>query len=119
MGIGIRKPFKKKHWKMKTYIIFACFTPNNFDCRRVTGTFPDPRDCGQSFVQCPNPQGGSTGAAISCGRGSWFDPVVCNCQPGRPNCSAIRGGGSSSSGGGFGGSSGFRPQSQRPQRPSR
>ena len=58
--LGIRKPFKKKHWKMKTFIIFscfitmafsACFTPNNFDCRRVTGTFPDPRDCGQSFVQ--------------------------------------------------------------------
>ena len=58
--LGIRKPFKKKHCKMKTFIIFscfitmafsACFTPNNFDCRRVTGTFPDPRDCGQSFVQ--------------------------------------------------------------------
>merc|ERR1712141_771015 len=113
--LGIRKPFKKKHWKMKTFIIFscfitmafsACFTPNNFDCRRVTGTFPDPRDCGQSFVQCPNPQGGSTGAAISCGPGSWFDPIVCNCQPGRPDCSAIRGGGG-------GGSS--RPS--RPQRP--
>lgn len=45
---------------MKTFVIFscfvtmafsACFTPNNFDCRRETGTFPDPRDCGQSFVQ--------------------------------------------------------------------
>merc|ERR1712186_276654 len=60
---------------------------------RVSGTFPDPRDCGQSFVQCPNPQGGSTGAAISCGPGSWFDPNVCNCSPGRPDCSAIGGGG--------------------------
>ena len=29
----------------------ACFTPENFNCRDFTGTFPDPRDCGQSFVQ--------------------------------------------------------------------
>ena len=47
------------------------------------------------IFQCPNPQGGRTGAAISCGPGSWFDPNVCNCSPGRPDCSAIRGGGSS------------------------
>ena len=48
---------------MRTFVVFsclvaqafsACFTPSNFDCRRVTGTFPDPRDCGQSFVQVNN-----------------------------------------------------------------
>merc|ERR1712051_1111224 len=75
----------------------ACFTPENFNCRDFTGTFPDPRDCGQSFVQCPNPQAPKTGQATSCGRGSWFDPLVCNCSPGAPSrserCAAIRGGG--------------------------
>jgi hypothetical protein len=79
----------------------ACFTPQNFNCRDFTGTFPDPRDCGQSFVQCPNPQAPRTGQATSCGRGSWFDPLVCNCSPGAPSrserCALIRGGG----GGGF------------------
>merc|ERR1711936_901317 len=108
-------------YKMKSFVVVSCliaqafsqcFTPSNFDCRRVSGTFPDPRDCGQSFVQCPNPQGGSTGAAISCGPGSWFDPNVCNCSPGRPDCSAIRGGG------GGGSSRPSRPAS-RPSRPSR
>merc|ERR1711936_1292963 len=104
-------------YKMKSFVVVSCliaqafsqcFTPSNFDCRRVSGTFPDPRDCGQSFVQCPNPQGGSTGAAISCPPGQWFDPIVCNCNPGRPNCSAIRGGGGGSR------PSRPRPQAQRP-----
>merc|ERR1719367_2743955 len=100
---------------MKNFVVFSClvasafstcFVPKgNFDCRRLFGTFPDPRDCGKSFVQCPNPQGGETGAAISCGPNSWFDPVVCNCQPGKADCSKIRG-------------TGQQTQTQvRPQRP--
>ena len=85
-----------------TLVLYRAFVAPKFKCKK--------KYC-NSIFQCPNPQGGSTGAAISCGRGSWFDPVVCNCQPGRPNCSAIRGSGSSSSGGAQ------RPP--RPQRPSR
>merc|ERR1719367_2411792 len=103
---------------MKNFVVFSClvasafstcFVPRgNFDCRRLFGTFPDPRDCGKSFVQCPNPQGGQTGAAISCGKDSWFDPVVCNCSPGGPrDCEAIYG-------------TGQQTQTQvRPQRPQR
>merc|ERR1712051_405287 len=66
----------------------ACFTPESFNCRDFSGT-------------CPDPQAPRTGQAQSCGRGSWFDPLVCNCSPGVPSrserCAAIRGGG----GGGF------------------
>merc|ERR1711936_1036723 len=71
----------------------GCYLPvqrkKDFNCKKVHGTFPYPWDCGQSFVQCPNPQGGKTGQPITCGPGSWFDPDVCNCSPGYPDCSAI------------------------------